>query len=447
VDSGMESPHRTGAILAIGDELILGQKTDTNTAWIADQLTARSVRVVEHVTVDDDEGLIAETMRRLGRRVDLLVCTGGLGPTADDLTRQGLAGAMGDELVEDERSLAQIEAWFRGRGRDLPAANRVQALRPSRGRSLPNPHGTAPGLAGRVEVDGHGCDTFCLPGPPREMRPMFEAEVVPALRVEPGRLVRTRMLHTFGLGESEVARRLGGLMDRDRTPLVGTTASGGVVTCRIRFEGEAGEDEAAGRLDESEAQVRARLGEVVFARDTPAAEALERAVVQRLSERSETLVVAESCTGGMLGERVTRVAGSSAVFLGGWLTYSNAMPRAMLGVGEEELAQQGAVSRAVALSMARGALQAGEGAGGADHALAITGVAGPGGGSEEKPVGTVWIARASRDGTADARLFRFGGDRAAVRGWSAVTALGMLRLHLDRVETPLLGQIEPAQED
>jgi nicotinamide-nucleotide amidase len=439
--------HRTGAILAIGDELILGQKTDTNTAWIADQLTARSLRVLEHVTVDDDQTLIAEAMRRLAHRADLLICTGGLGPTADDLTRQGLAAAMGDQLVEDAPSLAAIEAWFRGRGRDLPPANRVQALRPSRGRSLPNPHGTAPGLAGRLELDGRACDVFCLPGPPREMRPMFEAEVLPALRVPPGRRVRTRMLHTFGLGESEVARRLGDLMDRDRSPLVGTTASGGVVTCRIRFEGDADEEEALARLDEAEAQVRTRLGPVVFAKDTPSTDALERAVVQRLRERSESLVVAESCTGGLLGERLTRAPGSSEVFLGGWLTYSNAMKRELLGVDERALDEHGAVSEPVARAMARGALRASQSAGGADHALAITGVAGPGGGSDDKPVGTVWIARASRDASDDARLFRFGGDRLAVRHWSAVTALGLLRLHLDQTPTPLLGQIAPPQDD
>ncbi len=443
----MNEQQRTGAILAIGDELILGQKTDTNSAWIADRMTQRSVRIVEHATVDDDEALIARTMRRLAEAADVLVCTGGLGPTADDLARRALALAMGDELVEDKGSVAQIRSWFAGRGREMPEANRVQALRPSRGRSLPNPNGTAPGLAGRIEIDGRGCEVFCLPGPPREMRPMFEADVETALTVEGGRVVRTRMLHTFGLGESEIARRLGELMDRDRDPLVGTTATQGVVTCRVRSQGRSSEAEALRALDDTERLVRERLGGVVFARDGEAEAPLESAVLGLLRSRGERVVVAESCTGGMLGERLTRLPGSSDVFAGGWLTYSNEMKQAQLGVPERVLSEFGAVSEPVALAMARGALAGARGAGGADHALAITGVAGPGGGSEDKPVGSVWIARASGDGTNDARLFRFGGGRGAIRQWSAVTALGMLRLHLDAAPTPLLGQVEPPQDD
>ncbi len=443
----MSEPHRTASILAIGDELILGQKLDTNSRWIADRLTGRSVRVVEHATVDDDERQIAGALARLVLGADLIVCTGGLGPTADDLTRRGLALAMGEELVEDADAVGEIESWFRGRGRDMPETNRGQAMRPESARRLTNLNGTAPGLAGTIRDGERRCEVYCLPGPPGEMRPMYEAEVEASLRPEAGRVVRTRMMHTFGLGESEVARRLGELMERGRTPLVGTTASGGVVTCRLRFDAGASEDEAEAALGQTERLVREHLGEAVFATGGEADGALERCVVGLLRSRSERLVVSESCTGGLLGEMVTRVPGASGVFVGGWLTYTDAMKTAQLGVQAELVREHGAVSGPVALAMARGALLGAEAAGGSEHALAITGIAGPGGGTKDKPVGTVWIALASSGETDDVRMFRFGGGREAVRAWSARTALGLLRLRLAGVCTPLLGQVDPPQGD
>ncbi len=432
--------HRTAAVVAIGDELMLGQKTDTNSAWISDRLTGLGVRVEEHATVADETPRIVETLARLAGRVDLLIVTGGLGPTADDLTREALAAAMGEELIEDAEALDALRAWFRGRGREMPAPNRVQAMRPASARCLDNPNGTAPGLAGRIGSGETACDVFCLPGPPREMTPMFESFVAPAIRCDAGHVVATRTLHSFGLGESDVAARLGELMDRDRNPLVGTTASLGVVTCRLRFEGEASDADAQSRLDAAAGEVRERLGDVVFAEGGEQGEALARAVLDRLRERGERLVCVESCTGGLLGELITRVPGSSDVLLGGWVTYSNEMKSAAVGVRPETLEGVGAVSREVAVEMAEGGLAASKSAGGAQHALAITGVAGPGGGSDEKPVGTVWIARASRGAATDVRRFRFRGGRDAVRHWSANAALGMLRLTLDGVEMPLLGQ-------
>ncbi len=429
-------------MLAIGDELILGQKTDTNSAWISDALTARGVRVVEHATVADDTPRLVAAIERLGAAADVLVTTGGLGPTADDLTRAALGEAMGEGLVEDPAALEEIQSWFRGRGREMPATNSVQALRPVSARSLANPNGTAPGLASVIGEGGHACDVFCLPGPPHEMRPMFESFVIPAIRAQAGYAVVTRALHTFGLGESDVAARLGELMDRDRNPLVGTTASLGVVTCRIRYEGGAGT--GAGALDGAEAAVREKLGDAVFAADGASDGALARAVIDKLRDRGEQLVVVESCTGGLLGETITRVAGSSDVLLGGWITYSNQMKSAAVGVKPETLDRVGAVSREVAVEMAEGGLAASSAAGGAKHALAITGIAGPGGGSDEKPAGTVWIARASAGAPTDVRCFRFRGGREAVRRWSVNAALGMLRLELDAVQTSLLGQIEPA---
>lgn len=409
-------PHARAAILSCGDELALGETLDTNSQYLARQLADLGIETVEHVTVGDDLHATAEAFTRLSTRADLVIATGGLGPTADDLTRQALARAMNDELVEDPFALEEIRAWFTGRGRVFSEMNRVQALRPSRGRCLPNPHGTAPGLAARLG----NADMYCLPGPPREMKPMFESRVVPELAPPAGARVRTRIIGTVGLGESQVAQSLGELMQRDRLERglvqVGTTASGGIVACRARVRG--GEDQ----LDEAAAIIRTRLGAAVFAE---AHHDLPRAIVARLSSRGETVATAESCTGGVLAGAITAIPGSSACFHAGWTCYSNAIKSAQLGVPEALFASVGAVSREVAGAMARGAL---ERAGG-HWALSVTGIAGPEGGTEHKPVGTVYIGLASRAGSLDVRRFAMIGSRGDVRAWSVTAALAMLHLH------------------
>ena len=483
----MAKTHARAVIVSIGDELVLGQSLDTNSRWLSERLLGCGVRPVRHGTVEDEVTAIAGEISRAAGEADLVLVTGGLGPTADDLTRAALGVAMGAELVTDAVALAQLEGWYASRNRPMPEVNRVQALRPAGAECLENPHGTAPGLRGVVG----GADVFCLPGPPREMRPMFERFVAPALR--PGAVVRTRLLRTFGLGESRVAELLGELMERGRNPLVGTTAQAGVVTVRMRWEGarrkdEGGrmKDEPAGlsagaggaqsdgprgqrewELDETERVVRERLRAAVV---TPVGGdgelELAEVVVGLLKERGERLAVVESCTGGMVGESVTAVAGSSAVFCGGWITYTNAMKVGQVGVPEGYFPEvregaPGAVSGEVARAMAlggleRGAWELGGGVGaegaqsapprrggrGVEHCLAVTGIAGPDGGTTEKPVGTVWICRASADGTVDCRRFVFGGSREAVREWSAVTALGILRLKLAGVDMALLGEQE-----
>lgn len=440
-------PHRAAAVLSIGDELTLGQTLDTNAKWIADRLFTRGVRVTEHTTVEDDLDHLAGAIERLARSNDLVVCTGGLGPTADDLTRPALARVLGESLVEDGAALEHVEKWFAGRG-GMPGSNRVQASRPASARCLENPHGTAPGLA--VWCDTLGADVFCLPGPPHEMTPMFESFVEPALRRDGGRVTHARIMLTFGVGESRVAERLGELMDRDREarglPVVGTTASRGVVACRLRCEA-ASDKEAGLALDGVEREINERLGCAVFDRRDLAAgdpadvvDALPRAVVGLLRDRGERVAVVESCTGGMLGGEITRIDGSSSVFVGGWVTYSNEMKTEMVGVPGPVFETDGAVSGACALAMARGGLERS----GADHALAITGIAGPGGGSVDKPVGTVWIGRASADGSSGARCFRFRGGREAVRAWAARSALGLLRLRLVGEEMRLLAEVESA---
>ncbi len=470
----MPSPHTHAVIISIGDELVLGQSQDTNSSWLSAQLVSQGVRPIRHVTVDDEPGAIAAEITRGAADAPLVLITGGLGPTADDLTRAALARAMGVELLEDTEALAVLEAWCAGRGMEMAEQNRVQALRPMGAVCLDNPNGTAPGLQGVIGAGGDaecgcGADVFCLPGPPREMRPMFERFVLPMLR--PGRGIETRLLRTFGMGESGVAAALGGLMERGRNPVVGTTAAAGVVTVRLRWEGEieAGATTGVEALDKTERLVREALGPAVFTpKGGDGEQGLAAVVVGLLRERGERLAVVESCTGGLLGSMVTAIPGSSAVFCGGWITYTNAMKAGAVGVPESffpEVQQRapGAVSSEVAQAMALGGLQRGRWeipAGrdhdgerdaawkdpaprgmGIDHALAITGVAGPDGGTETKPVGTVWICLASRDGSMDCRRFAFPGSgtsgRAAVRAWAAVTALGMLRFRLIRAEMDL----------
>lgn len=420
----MNSEHATAAILSIGDELARGEAVDTNSAWVAQRLVERGVRVIEHRTLPDDLSAIAAAFGELAARVELIISTGGLGPTDDDLTRPALAAALGESLAEDAGALARLEQRFARSNRALLPANRVQAQRPESGRCLDNDHGTAPGLAATLRSAGRTCDVFCLPGPPNEMAPMFERAVAPALRPPAGRVIVTRELHEFGLPESAIPALLGGLMERGRNPGVGTAARTSYVTCKIRFEGPAAD--AAPALDEAERTVRGALGPYVFA---DGAGTLAGAVLATLRERGETLVTAESCTGGLIAAALTDIAGSSDVYVGGVVTYSNELKSALLGVPASVIAEHGAVSEPVARLMAEGALARAREAGRpATRALAVTGVAGPGGGTADKPVGTVWIAHAHQGARTDAMLFRFPGDRAVVRDRTMHAALGMLRL-------------------
>lgn len=426
----------TLAILAIGDELTSGQRVDTNSALIASKAEALGVRTVEHRTAADDYPQMLNAIRELSEAASVLVVTGGLGPTADDLTRQALAEVMGDELVIDDEALVTLAKWYEGRGRVMPETNKVQAMRPATACLLENPNGTAPGLAAEIG----STRVYCLPGPPREMVPMLERFVLGSFQQDGSNTVGIRTMPTFGLGESAVAERLGNLMDRERNPLVGTTASGCIVTCRVRYEGPV--SHASEQLDATAAEIRACLGDSILTDNDEEDDGhvLVRTVSELLRKRAEMVGTVESCTGGLLGEMITRIGGSSDVFAGGLLTYTNELKARLAGVDAQLIATNGAVSKQVAIEMARGGLDRL----GTDHALSITGVAGPGGGSKEKPVGTVWIARASSDGTTDARRFLFRGGRDAIRLWSATTALGMLRLKLLDTDMELLGQLESA---
>jgi len=410
------------AILSMGDELVLGQIQERNAKWLSEQLVEEGVTVVEHRTVADDLDATVEALAHLAPAFDLVITTGALGPTDDDLLRSALARVMGGrELVMDDDARREIEQWFAGRGRPMPEINLRQAMRPPGASCLSNSHGTAPGLSATLRH----CRIWCLPGPPAEMKPMFERFVLPSLRA--GR-ARPRMLiesiPVFGLGESAVAERLGPLMQRDRNPLVGTTASGMIVTVRLRASGDAANDRGA--FDAIVSEVLERVAPYALGLG---ARTLPEALAADCIAGGERIALAESCTGGLASSMVCEVPGASSWYRGGVVTYSNELKMTLLGVSAEVLAAHGAVSGACAEAMARGALERLD----ATASASITGVAGPDGGSQEKPVGTVHIAIARRSGgmlEVAARRFAFPGDRAAVRDRAARTALGALRLHV-----------------
>lgn len=408
------------AIVSIGTELTTGQCLDTNSQWLSLELGRIGLAVTLHLTVGDDVADLVRAIRHARDAAEIVILTGGLGPTEDDLTREAAAAALGEPLEERAEALAAIEDMFRRRQRPMPAANRVQALIPRGCRWLPNPCGTAPGFA--HESDGRWL--FALPGVPREMKEMFEQSVRPALHATTGgACLRVRSLRCFGLGEALLGERIRDLMARGRNPSVGTTASGAIITIRFVARGRDAH-EVDRLLDRDVEDVRSRLGAVVFGEGDAT---LHGVVGQRLIERGQTVATAESCTGGLLAARFTDVPGSSAYFLRGMVTYSNEAKVDLLGVPPELIQAHGAVSEAVARAMADGCRSVAR----SDFALAVTGIAGPTGGSSEKPVGLVYLALADPRGV-EVRRHLFGEwlTREEIRDRACKTALNWLRLRL-----------------
>ncbi len=403
-------------IIAIGDELANGVTVDTNSAYLARALAERGIPTTAHWTVRDEQPAIAEAIRRAADAAGLVLITGGLGPTADDLTRQALAEAMDVELVLDRRCLADLEEFFSRRSREMIPANRVQAMLPRGAEPLANALGTAPGIAARLGR----ADIFVMPGVPEEMREMYRQTVLPRLPDGEGVIVH-RLLPTFGAGESDIAAQITDLMARGRNPAVGTTASAGVVTVRIVARGATG-PEAETLTAQTADEIRRRLGELVVGQGSAT---LGEAVGLLLRQRGETLTTAESCTGGLIGEMITDIPGASEYYRGGVVAYSNELKRQLLGVPKELLAGHGAVSEPVAAAMAEGCRQGL----GVDWAVSVTGIAGPSGGSEAKPVGLVYCGLSGPGGTSVTRHV-FPGRRDTIRRRSALTALNGLRLAL-----------------
>lgn len=431
----------TAGILTVGDELTSGDRVDTNSTWLSQRLLELGVETAFHLALPDDRAAIAASIRESAPRVSVLLITGGLGPTEDDLTREALADALGEELVTDEAALGLLRGRFEKRGLEMPRRNLQQVRRPRSAAMLGNPVGTAPGLAARAE----GTPIYVMPGVPGEMKRMWADHVAPAVRelVNGSDRCLTAWIHTVSLAESKVGEIIEDLMQRGGPVVVGTLVSDYIVSVRVRAAGAAPEIEDL--FVTTARTVEERLGVYAFGRDE---DTLASVIVRRLAAQGATLVTAESCTGGLVGSMITDVPGASAVYLGGWVTYSNAFKAEFLDVSPETIAQHGAVSGLTADQMAIGALAQS----GARYALAITGVAGPEGGSAAKPVGTVFIALAfiDEDGepSSHVRHFVFVGDREMVRRRAAITALAMLQFHLanDGTVPEMLGEFRPRIE-
>lgn len=422
----MSEPLRTAAILATGDEIVGGRTVDTNSAWLADKLAALGIDVVAFLAVSDDVDRITWAWQSAVERADLVLSTGGLGPTSDDLTNQTVAGVAGVSLELDQRQADRIRAFFASRGREMPETNLVQAMIPAGATVIDNPVGTAPGYRIELHRQGGGSSVgMVFPGVPREMKPMFEGEALPwiASRIDPGRVVLSRTFSTFGLPESALDERLRGVVPPSRGRLA-FRASFPRISVRVSVAGAA--DRAIAELDELASAVRARIAEVVYSDEDFL---MEEVVGQLLTSRGSTLSTAESCTGGLIGSRITDVTGSSAYYRGGIVAYSNDLKERLLGVRAGTLEDFGAVSEETAREMAAGALRST----GSDLAVATTGIAGPDGGTADKPVGTVAIALAWRSGAdteVDSRLFRFPGGRDWVKILTSQVALDWVRRHL-----------------
>lgn len=408
-------------IISIGDELTMGQVVDTNSAWLSARLAEMGVMTVAHQTVPDDQAAIVQAVRSAAQSAEWVVITGGLGPTQDDLTRQALAELQSVPLILHLPSLARIEKYFKDHGRAMTESNRIQAMAPSGAIILDNAQGTAPGL--RLEIGR--TTVFAMPGVPHEMKAMFERHLAPLVGAQAGRTILSHKLNAFGIGESVVGETLGDLMRRDRNPMVGTTVSAGIVSIRIRSDFPT-RSQAQTELDNTVSAVRQKLGSSIFSEGN---DSMAEVVGGLLHARQQTLATAESCTAGLVAAMLTEVPGSSAWFLGGWVVYANRMKTTALGVPDKLIAREGAVSEGVVRQMAEQALERSAG----DYALALTGIAGPDGGSLEKPVGTVWIGLGKRAvGKIQVQTERFlmMGNRAMIRDRSAKAALNMLRLEL-----------------
>lgn len=408
-------------ILSIGDELTTGQCLDTNSQWLSTELGKVGVTVAAHLTVADDVNEIARAIRFARESVTVIIISGGLGPTADDLTREAVASAIDEPLEESAEALDQIKTMFERWQRSMPESNRVQALIPRGCRVLSNSCGTAPGF---VHHDGERY-IFALPGVPREMRVMFEQSVLPELTARStSGCIDSRQLRCFGISEAVLGEQIRDLMTRGRNPSVGTTASGAILTIRIVTHGQS-RDEVERMLDVDARELHRRLGSVIFGESD---DTLQLAVARLLTFTNKTIATAESCTGGLLAKRLTDIPGSSGYFLRGYVSYANESKSDLLGVPAEMIARDGAVSEQVALAMAAGCRERAR----SDLAVAITGIAGPGGATPpDKPIGLTNIALATPGGV-EAKRFLFGEwlARDEIRDRAVKTALNWVRQKL-----------------
>lgn len=413
-------------ILSVGTELLLGDILNTDAQYLSRELAAMGISVYYQTTVGDNEERLSAAVRQALSRSDIVIVSGGLGPTKDDLTKEVVCRTMGVELVRDEESYRRICDYFSRSGKQMDSSNLKQAMLPEGGRIFQNDCGTAPGCA----VQANGKTAIMLPGPPRELQPMFKNHVKPFLSEFSDKIFISHNIHVFGVSEAAMASGVKDLMD-NQNPTVAPYAKDG--ECRLRVTA-AGKDEA-----ECEAlaapvieEICRRLGDAVYGIDCGS---LQAKAVELLLKRGLKVATAESCTAGLLSKRITEIAGSSEIFECGVVSYANCIKEKLLGVPAETLEKYGAVSPQTAEAMARGALKAG----GADIGIGITGIAGPGGGTPEKPVGLIYIALCDKN-QCRVRKLQTGhtgdGEREYNRYTAASTALNMLRRYLEQYPEP-----------
>ena len=410
---------KKASIVSVGNELLAGQTVDTNAAHLSGRLLSIGVPVVSSYAVGDEIERIVRALGLASADADVVIATGGLGPTDDDLTRQALAKFLGVDLELHNELLEKMREYFARRDLQMAAKNEIQAFLPAGARALANNRGTAPGIM----AESNGKLFFAMPGVPLEMKQMFAESVLPELRQFAGdQAVVVRKLRCFGAGESTIAERLGTIMQRGRNPLINCTVESGVITLHIVATAQGAETAERMALKDEES-LRKTLGELVYG---SAEQSLGQVVGEKLARCRKTLAVAESCTGGLLAKLLTDIPGASEYFTCGWVTYSNRAKSSELGIAADLIEKHGAVSEQVAEAMARGARRRA----GTDFAIGITGIAGPGGGSEQRPSGLVYVSVDSEQGCETKRCL-FTHNRQFVRLRSAQTALNMLRLKLN----------------
>jgi nicotinamide-nucleotide amidase len=411
-------PMLTAEIIAVGSELLTPEKTDTNSLWLTEKLNDIGVEVMLKTIVGDDSARLEETIRDAVKRSEIVISTGGLGPTEDDLTRQVSAKAVSRELVYHRELEDHLRERFRLWGREMPEINKRQAYVIEGAKVLPNPNGSAVGMM----LEDNGKFLVVLPGPPRELKPMFENHVLARLTEAAGDvLVRRRLLRVSGMGESAVDEKIAPIYMSYPSVQTSILFTRTEIEIHLAARSES-EPEAESLLDELSQKLADALGPALFSRR---GETMEETVGGLLRAKRQTLSVAESCTGGLLAMRLTDVPGSSEYFMEGAVTYSNEAKMRRLGVSAEILESNGAVSSQTAEAMASGMREKSS----TDFAIAVTGVAGPGGGSEEKPVGTVFIGYADNEQSKSVK-FVFPGDRELIRWRSSQAALDYLRRQL-----------------
>ena len=407
-------------IIAVGTELLLGEIVNTDAPMIAQGLAELGIGVYFQTVCGDNPDRLKSVLEVAKQRADLIITTGGLGPTADDLTKETIAAAFGKGLVRDEESMARLREHFKGR--TMTQNNEKQADVPEGCTVFQNDWGTAPACA----FEGEGCLVIMLPGPPRECTPLFREKVMPFLEKRRGGALCSRYVKVFGMGESEMASRLSRQMDTWENPTAAPYAKEGECLVRITAMGK-DKEEAFAMTEPAVREVRQVLGDVVYGVDV---DSLEQVVVQEMTARGLTLATAESCTGGLMGKRITDVPGASACYLGGVVSYQNEVKENLLGVRHETLMTKGAVSEDTACQMAEGVRKAL----GADIGISTTGVAGPGGGTPEKPVGLIYVGISTGDRTWAVRILRPRQSRESLRRLASSTAFDLVRRHLEGLD-------------